>query len=558
MKRLAILLLAGAFLAACSNDDKSCAVVRDCPSTQRCLNGKCVDPGGQPPSALGEACGSTVDCASGLTCQTPASGFVGGFCTASCSQPGDCPGSSCTAVGSTSFCMPACTADPQCRQGYGCCASLGNVCVPLAACTSPACTRPVVASALPSGQVQQFGTHKVGDTITFDVPPGTGSLTIVHQAVLATLNVVYQNQVIDNSAVPLSILQPDGGKVYDDLTFNPQSSADGGTDSSGIYAFYGGLTPSTAAFTIPNTTGSLDGGVPSGNWKFVVNDYANECLSLGCNDGGSAENTYDVQVVTRQAAGATLDAAFYIVTTSFSEANAGTNATVQRMVGAFKNIYAQAGITANVVFHDVSATDKARFGTHISATATGPCDEFGQLFTLSGAHPGNTMNLFLVDAITDNSGSGGVIVGIDGTIPGPSSYNGTVASGAVVSAADLFGGTCGVGFSLNCGADRTAYIAAHETGHFLGLFHTTELQGSDFDPIADTAKCPCIPCASATDRPNCLSPNASSPVMSASRCVSGGCGGGDNLMFWILDSGISVGNISPQQAQVMRLNPLIH
>jgi hypothetical protein len=419
----------------------------------------------------------------------------------------------------------------------------------------------VAASALPTGQVQQFSTHKVGDTITFDVPPGTGSLTIMHQAQLATLNVVYQNQVIDNSAVPLTITKPDGSKAYDDLAFNPQSSPDGGTEYSNVYAFYGGLTPSTAAFTIPNTSASLDGGVPAGTWKFVVNDYAYECTSIGCNDGGTTENTYDVQVVTRQAPGSTLDAAFYIVTSSFSEANAGTDPTVQRMVSTFKSIYAQAGISVNVTFHDVSATDKARFGTNVSATATGPCDEFGQLFTLSGKFPGNTMNLFLVEAISDSSGTGGNIVGIDGTIPGPSSYNGTVASGAVVSAADLFfkanGTSCNGAFNLaGCGADLVAYIAAHETGHFLGMFHTTEMEGADFDTIADTLKCPCIPCAAASNKPNCGRTGVAN--VSATTCVSSTCGGGDNLMFWLLQPGFSAANISSQQAQIMRLNSLVH
>jgi hypothetical protein len=453
--------------------------------------------------------------------------------------------------------MPTCTSDPQCRQGYGCCPTLGNVCVPLAACTPPACTRPVVASALPTGQVQQFATHKVGDTISFDVPPGTGSLTIMHQAQLATLNLVYQNQVIDNSAVPLTITFPDGGTVYNDLTFSPQSSPDGGVEYSNVYAFYGGGTPSTAAFTIPNTSASLDGGVPAGTWKFVVNDYANECSSIGCNDGGTSENTYDVQVVTRQAPGSTMDVAFYIATDAFTEANAGSNPTVQRMVSSYKSIYAQAGITVNAVFHDLSATDKARFGTNVSANSTGPCDEFGQLFTLSGQFPGNTMNVFLVQGIKDASGQTGNIVGIDSTIPGPSSYNGTVASGALVSSVDLFVGACGGAFNIGaCGADFVAYIAAHETGHFLGLFHTTEMEGADFDTLTDTPKCPCIPC-----NPNHVCGGQGVANVSAGGCRTSTCGGGNNQMFWVVDQNLSypiASLFSPQQMQVMRLNPLVH
>ena len=99
-----------------------------------------------------------------------------------------------------------------------------------------------------------------------------------------------------------------------------------------------------------------------------------------------------------------------------------------------------------------------------------------------------------------------------------------------------------------------AYVAAHETGHFLGLFHTTEKEGADFDPITDTPRCPCSTCASTVDQPRCGTSNP--PNMLASRCVSpSSCGGGDNLMFWLLAPG---GKLSPQQAQVMRLNPLVH
>jgi hypothetical protein len=109
-----------------------------------------------------------------------------------------------------------------------------------------------------------------------------------------------------------------------------------------------------------------------------------------------------------------------------------------------------------------------------------------------------------------------------------------------------------------CGADVVAYIAAHETGHFLGLFHTTESSGDYFDPIADTAKCPCMNCSTTTDRAKCTKPDSTGPLLQANLCVvSGSCGGGDNLMFWQLYGGISKGTLSPQQASVMRINPLL-
>ena len=465
--------------------------------------------------------------------------------------------------------VTACSSnDPQCQP----CALLNNACVQPADCVPSSCSRPVVSSSLPSGQVQKFGTQPVGKEISFTVPANTGSVTIVHQATTAGLTIVYKGSEIDNSAVPLTVKQPNGQVVYDDTTAGTDSNPDGGIDPSGDYAFYGGGTPSTGAFTFPNTTTSLNAGVPAGTWRFVVNDYANECTFLsGCTDGGTTADSYDVSVITRPLPqGSTLDVAFYIMgnmTTlggqALTAANAATDSTVQRMVSTFKAVLATAGITANVVFYDVSAAERARFGT-LTANSTGPCDEMNQMFTLSAAHPGNSMNLFLVqDLRVDSGNSSTTVIGIDGTIPGPSSHNGTVHSGAVVSAADLFAPnlqSCPSNGAVNiggCGPDEVAFIGAHETGHFLGLFHTSEQEGADFDPLTDTPKCPCLNCASAIDLPKCTS--SSPPLVTAGRCnVSSSCGGGDNLMFWLLSPGVSRGTLSAQQIQVMRLNAAVH
>jgi hypothetical protein len=187
---------------------------------------------------------------------------------------------------------------------------------------------------------------------------------------------------------------------------------------------------------------------------------------------------------------------------------------------------AGAGIGVNVQFFDVSDAARVRFGTSLDVTNTGPCNEMNQMFTLSSANKANLMNLFLVQGLRASNSSGtGTVVGVDGTIPGPSSFNGTVQSGAVVSMADLFAtgsSSCPLGGYDICkfGSDEVAFIAAHETGHFLGLFHTTEQEGSDFDPLSDTDKCPCLSCALTSQRSRCGTYGTNAPAIRASQCVS--------------------------------------
>ena len=149
------------------------------------------------------------------------------------------------------------------------------------------------------------------------------------------------------------------------------------------------------------------------------------------------------------------------------------------------------------------------------------------------------------------------MVGIDGTIPGPSTLGGTIHSGAAVNAADLTVGNCAGAVALaSCGADRTAYIAAHEAGHWLGLYHVSEATGELFDSLADTATCACKSCVGTARAAKCGSSTSDVTLVGASDCNSSPCGGADNLMFWLLDRAISKGKLSTQQGQVARANLL--
>src|SRR5205823_10626400 len=90
------------------------------------------------------------------------------------------------------------------------------------------CVLPVSTSSLPSGQVIDLGTHRVGDQVNFDVPANTGSITILHQAQAAGLTVVSGGQVLPNEAVPSTITMPGGQTAFDINQASVDSNPDGG------------------------------------------------------------------------------------------------------------------------------------------------------------------------------------------------------------------------------------------------------------------------------------------------------------------------------------------
>jgi hypothetical protein len=335
--------------------------------------------------------------------------------------------------------------------------------------------------------------------------------------------------------------------------------------------------------TVPNTTNALNyaaanGGVPSGTWSVVVNDYAAECQAIGppgcvVGDGTTTypPGTYDVKVLLKPgpvASAGTMDVTLYLVTNRFDTSSAAADPSMTRMRETLATYLARAGITLGAVnFVDAEAAVKARYASGVSVDDLTPCGEVATVLRL--APPGNAMTLFLVNSLVSQVGSY-TVVGQDGTIPGPPSVGGTVASGALVSIADLtFTATptaCQGAITLSgCGADFTAYIAAHETGHFLGLYHVTESLGTLFDPVKDTPTCLCSACAPASQQVNCYTGSftASTYEVDNADCSrqlidpANPCGGGDNLMFWLVSGTLSTGTISAQQASIVRASPAV-
>jgi hypothetical protein len=536
-------------------------------------------------------------CGNGLTCVKNAD-FPAGACLATCAS-NVCPSRTvCSPVLSSGnqYCLQEC-AGISCPDSLVCTqTSVGGVCLPAAAtvptavqcaapqllvgpvpgpATDPGCRMPVVSSSLPVGEVQSLGIHQVGETLSFNVPAGSIGFSIVSQGVVVASPTYYYGAPFPNLPVPSPLLAPSGATFFDDLVMPQQDlttllvvSGLPSQDDGAAYTFF------SAALNFPNSSAglalALDGGLPTGTWSFGVNDYAAECFGLSGCDAGPPTNTYDMSVLVSPGplpSPGTLALDVYLVTTTLDAGSAVTSPAIEKFASRFAEFYAQAGICVRTItFHDVPAWAQAKYDSisvsydDVSLT---PCSDYHQLFTL--AVPGRTVPLFFVDDLVNgNAPPGDVIIGQDGAIPAPPAFNGTVAGGAVVLAADLGSWpACGTEFNpAICGPDLVGAIAAHETGHFLGLLHTTEQTGDFFDPLIDTPACVCALCvfdppaaaAACSSNPDGGQPTIVDNTVCSTRSQQ--CGGASFLMFWLLSTDTQ-GLFSAEESAVMRANPLI-
>jgi hypothetical protein len=279
--------------------------------------------------------------------------------------------------------------------------------VPAAACTLPA-PQP---SALPAGQVVDLGVHAVGDTVTFDVPAGTGSVTLIQQGteLLGPQSIAIKGTSFTNTVVPATIKV--NGQLYYDQSVAPPNDPANWTTSSGLGTMYfESAAPWTGSVTYPNTSSALEyvaanGGAPAGTWAVQVWDYAAGCFQPDCvtGDGTSTypPGKYGLKALLKPApvaATGTVDLTFYLVTDTLQMPSAETDPSVVRMVQTIRTYLGRAGITVGTpTFVDFPPAVKNKYA-RVDDSDASPCGDIATLLRMSQA--GNRMNIFLVKSFT--------------------------------------------------------------------------------------------------------------------------------------------------------------
>lgn len=161
--------------------------------------------------------------------------------------------------------------------------------------------------------------------------------------------------------------------------------------------------------------------------------------------------------------------------------SAAADPNVQKILDAFAGIYAAIGISlGTVTYRDVDP------GLQVVDGFNGKGNDFEAVAaTAAGAPPG--VNVFFVRELTDSASpmaAFGVILGISGGVPGPAALEANGRSAVLISTADVPGQPKG-------DATHMGVTMAHEVGHYLGLFHSSEFgfgQNQVHDPLPDTGE----------------------------------------------------------------------
>ena len=351
-------------------------------------------------------------------------------------------------------------------------------------------------------------TGEGSEALTVSVPSGSESVAIVMEGAGSNLTLASK------------ITSPSGTVVYD---FNEDIYTNRTDANDGLYTV---LIPS-------NTAVDLE----SGDWQITF-----------LSGGNTFTASFTGVIKTKPASANTLDVnLFFVGVDGLDAATAETDTNFQSILSNVESIYGGAGISfGNVSYIDVSGSDADTYG--VIDSIDGPSSELARLFQLSKGQTNRAINFFFVADIGGGD-AGFTLLGLAGGVPGPPALHGTTRSGVAVNMADFIEAKGAADADMIAEASGLVeLIMAHEAGHYLGLYHTTERNGQALDangilgqdPLSDTPTCDDGSDANGDKR------------LSSSECADAD---GGNLMFW--SPGQTSRSLTSQQGTILSGNPVV-
>jgi hypothetical protein len=490
---------------------------------------------GQQP--LGGVCGQDSGCINGA-CNVE---YSGGYCTTWCSGDENCPvGGKCYKDPKTQdkMCWKLCSTPLGCRADQFCAEGV-NICTPK--CQQGDCQNGYVCDegtgqCNPPGSEECEPTLEIADDLDNDCDgitdegygPGLSNNDVVLIEDMGQIEVGggglskkirFQAQAADQAVTVVVIDHKGADEVMAFYTIEAPSGqllASAASPYDSPIVTYPDLSVLTVQ--IPNTPAvTLETGL-------------HECTIYRDGPLGFVW-VYVLHSVRPEPEWSTMDVNYWFVgTPGYSAQNALEKDKFKALHNTFKQAMQSHGVLLGDLYtFDITGANATKY-TYIDTGGDGyEIDEHSELVALSaGLPPENKgVNFFFVQGF-----NGWGLLGKAGGIPGPPLLHGSHSSGVVVSMSDFYDQPNHIAIPV------TAETMAHELGHQLGLFHTSEQTGAYHDPIPDT--------------PECTADGNGDGVVSYSECEGKGT---DNLMFWSISLSAK---LTPGQKFVIHRNATMY